>query len=55
MPPCEDPAGHRWQETETACELCGQHRALYCPECGELLDSAWDGKAFDEAAATVTP
>lgn len=27
-----------WQETSVSCELCGEHTAMRCPECGEDFD-----------------
>lgn len=27
-----------WKITEIPCELCGEHSAAVCPQCGAVLD-----------------
>lgn len=30
-----------WEEFSAECELCGDHSALICPECDEIIDSMY--------------
>lgn len=32
---------HEWIDGEVYCELCGEHRAMVCPECDEAFDHVW--------------
>ncbi|HEY1700814.1 MAG TPA: hypothetical protein VGG75_13975 [Trebonia sp.] len=40
--PCDDPAGHTWVDSETYCEVCESHPAVYCRTCSEIVDLIWD-------------
>jgi ribosomal protein S27E len=30
-----------WPDTEVGCELCGEHQAIKCPNCGERFEHVW--------------
>ncbi len=38
---------NKWVESWVGCELCGDHDAAKCPECGELHDHV-DAKLITE-------
>lgn len=31
-----------WKEGESFCEDCGEHSAIFCPECYTYYDYVWD-------------
>lgn len=37
----EPTPAHTWIETIRDCEVCGEHDAIYCPECDEYVDLAY--------------
>ncbi len=39
----------RWAECEVACDLCGEHDGIRCPECEESFDHVWGAEKPFEA------
>ncbi|HEC66907.1 MAG TPA: hypothetical protein ENI23_16655 [bacterium] len=42
-PECEGMSPiYQWEDCEIGgCELCGEHQATECPNCGERFDTVW--------------
>jgi len=40
---------HEWRESETYCEDCGSHPAVYCPVCDRTIDTVMSGDPREDS------
>lgn len=36
-----------WVHIDNYCDICGDHPAIMCPECDNVLDYVWDDETIE--------